>query len=209
MTNGVATYTGCAYTIASATAYTLTASSGGLTSATATTSVSAGTPTKLVYTTAPPAATTAGATFTVVVAEQDAFGNTESATPTTTLAPGGQQRRRRVLLHDHPDARDQRRRDLHGLQVHGRERDAYTLTASSAGSPRRPRHDGLRRRRQQARLHDRRRRPRRPRARRSRVVVAEQDALGNTETGDSADGAHARGRTTAAAGSPARRRRRT
>jgi trimeric autotransporter adhesin len=86
VTNGVATYSGCSYTVASVTPYTLTASSGVLVSATATTTVSAGTATKLVYTTAPPATTTAGATFTVVVAERDGFGNTEVGDSTTTLA---------------------------------------------------------------------------------------------------------------------------
>ena len=85
VTSGVASFTGCSYTIASASAYTLTASSTGLTSATATTTVSAGTATKLVYTTAPPATTTVGTTFTVVVAEQDGYGNTELADSTTAL----------------------------------------------------------------------------------------------------------------------------
>ncbi len=92
VTNGVATYTGCSYTIASATPYTLSATSGTLTPATATTTVSAGVATKLVYTTPPPANVNAGTTFTVVVAEQDADGNTltgDSTTALTLTASGG------------------------------------------------------------------------------------------------------------------------
>ena len=91
VTNGVATYTGCSYTIASGTAYTLTASSTGLTSATATTVV-AGVATQLVYTTAPPATSVAGTPFSVVVAEEDTFGNTEttdSSTPINLAANNG------------------------------------------------------------------------------------------------------------------------
>ena len=57
----------------------MTASSAGLTSATATTLVGPGAATKLVYTTAPPASTSTGSTFGVVVAEQDVFGNVETA----------------------------------------------------------------------------------------------------------------------------------
>ena len=86
VTNGIATYAGCTYTIASASPYTLTASSGTLTSATATTVVSPGTVTKLVYTTAPPASTTVGTTFSVVVAAQDAYGNLESSDSTTPVS---------------------------------------------------------------------------------------------------------------------------
>ncbi len=91
VTNGVATYTGCSFTVPSVTAYTLTASSTGLTPTTFNTSVSAGPATKLVYTTAPPGATTAGATFSVVVKEEDQFGNIEIGDSTTTLslAAGG------------------------------------------------------------------------------------------------------------------------
>ena len=84
VTNGVASFTGCTYTVAAASPYILTGSSSGLTSATANTTV-AGAPAKLVYTTAPPAAATAGATFGVVVAEQDVFGNTETTDSSTVL----------------------------------------------------------------------------------------------------------------------------
>ncbi len=85
VTNGVATYAGCSYTIASATGYTLTASSGTLAHAVATTTVGAGTATKLLYTTTPPPTTTAGATFSVVVTEEDAFGNVETGDSTTDV----------------------------------------------------------------------------------------------------------------------------
>ncbi len=85
-TSGVATFTGCYYTAASTTAYTLTASSGILFPATANTTVSAGTASKLIYTTSPPAATTAGTTFSVVVAEQDAYGNLDSSDSTTAVS---------------------------------------------------------------------------------------------------------------------------
>ena len=91
VTNGVATYTGCKFTIASGSAYTVTAAAGSLTPAVATTNVSVGSPAKLVYTTAPPTSTTAGSTFAVVVAEQDTYGNVETGDSSTTLslAAGG------------------------------------------------------------------------------------------------------------------------
>ena len=126
VTAGVATFSNCRYTVASVTAYTLTAASAGLTSATANTTVSPGAATKLVYTTAPPASTTAGSTFSVVVAEQDAIGNVETADSSTALDAQRQQRRRRALLHDRAGARDQRRRDLHRLQLHDGQRVAPT-----------------------------------------------------------------------------------
>ncbi|MGP8163288.1 MAG: beta strand repeat-containing protein, partial [Acidimicrobiales bacterium] len=84
VTTGVATYAGCSYTTADGSTYTLTASSPGLTSATASIMVF-GTPSKLVYTTSPPVSTTAGTTFSVVVAEEDAFSNTETIDSTTAL----------------------------------------------------------------------------------------------------------------------------
>jgi hypothetical protein len=86
VTNGVATYSGCLYTVASGTAFTLTASSGSLTSATANTTVSAGSASALVYSTAPPSSTSAGSTFSVVVNEQDAYGNTETGDSSTTVS---------------------------------------------------------------------------------------------------------------------------
>ncbi|HLK46125.1 MAG TPA: hypothetical protein VKT18_09045, partial [Acidimicrobiales bacterium] len=90
VTGGVAVYAGCSYTVATA-SVTLTASSGALSPATATTAVSPGKATKLVYTTPPPSATNAGALFSATVAEQDAYGNLESADSSTavTLSAGG------------------------------------------------------------------------------------------------------------------------
>ena len=85
VTAGVATYSGCSYTVASATAYTLTAASSPLVSATANTTVSPTTASKLVYTTAPPTTTTAGTTFGVVVKEEDTYSNVETGDSTTTL----------------------------------------------------------------------------------------------------------------------------
>ena len=89
VTNGIATFSGCSYTVASASAYTLTASSGALTPATATTTVTPGTSKKLVFTTAPPSSTTAGTSFGVVVAEEDTFGNIEAADSATALSLAG------------------------------------------------------------------------------------------------------------------------
>ena len=88
VTTGVATYTGCSYTTADGSAYTLTASSSSspkLTVATASIMV-LGTPSKLVYTTSPPTSTTAGTTFSVVVAEEDAYSNTETTDSSTALS---------------------------------------------------------------------------------------------------------------------------
>ena len=118
VTNGVADFSGCSYTVASASAYTLTASSGALTPATATTTVSPGVATKLVYTTAPPGSTTAGATFTVVVAEQDAFGNVETGDSATSLALAANHGGGGFACSDVSDARHEWRRDLHRLQLH-------------------------------------------------------------------------------------------
>ena len=102
MTNGVATYTGCRYTVASATAYTLTASSAGLASATATTTVVAGHGDQArLHDRAARRDDGRHDRSRVVVAEQDAFGNTETGDSSTPLSLGGQQRRRRVQLHDH------------------------------------------------------------------------------------------------------------
>jgi hypothetical protein len=84
--NGVATFSGCKFTVATPTAYTVTASSGTLTTATSTTTVGAGAATKLVYQTAPPSTATAGNTFSVVVYEEDTYGNVETTDSTTTLA---------------------------------------------------------------------------------------------------------------------------
>jgi hypothetical protein len=84
VTNGVATYSGCSFTLPNA--YTITGTSAGLTSATANITVNPGTPTKLVYATAPPSSTTAGTTFSVVVEEEDQFSNIETLDSTTTLA---------------------------------------------------------------------------------------------------------------------------
>ena len=114
MTNGIATYVGCKYTTASATPYTLTASSAGLTSATATTLV-IGPASRLVYTTAPPASTTAGSTFTVVVTEQDAVGNTEVFDSSTALALSANNGGGGFTLQRLPDEGDERGRHLHRL----------------------------------------------------------------------------------------------
>jgi hypothetical protein len=57
-------------------AYTLTAASGGLTSATSTTiTIGAGTASKLVFTTEPPSSGTAATAFTAVIQVEDASGN--------------------------------------------------------------------------------------------------------------------------------------
>jgi hypothetical protein len=89
-TSGVATFAGCHYTQASTTAYTLTASSGILFPATAYTTVSAGTATKLVFS-GQPSNTVAGSSITpaVTVSVEDANGNVvTSATTSITVAIG-------------------------------------------------------------------------------------------------------------------------
>ena len=66
----------------------LTATSFGLTPATATTIVGAGPPSKLVFTTSPPATTSQGTTFGVTVAEEDALGNVELADSSSSISLG-------------------------------------------------------------------------------------------------------------------------
>ncbi|MBF6600993.1 MAG: hypothetical protein IVW36_10835 [Dehalococcoidia bacterium] len=90
---GVATFSGCKIDKASSTAYTLTASSPGATSATSNgITVSVGPGAMLGFTTQPPASTASGATFATapVVAIQDAGGNTvttgAAATATVDLS---------------------------------------------------------------------------------------------------------------------------
>lgn len=90
---GVATFSGCRIDKASGTAYTLTASSPGATSATSNgVTVSVGPAAMLGFTTQPPATTASGATFATapVVAVQDAGGNTvttgAAATATVDLS---------------------------------------------------------------------------------------------------------------------------
>jgi hypothetical protein len=85
VTDGVASFGGCYYTAASATAYTLTAAASGLPSAAATTVISPAAAAQLVYATPPPSTVTAGVTFPVVVDEQDAYGNIESADSSTLV----------------------------------------------------------------------------------------------------------------------------
>lgn len=75
-TAGVASYSGCSYTVANATAYTLTAASSGLTSATANTTVSAGAFSK--YGVSLATNPTAGSSKSVTLIAQDSFGNTEA-----------------------------------------------------------------------------------------------------------------------------------
>ena len=153
VTNGVASFTGCTYTIPGAAPYTLTGSSAGLTSATANTIVT-GAPTKLVYTTAPPAATTAGATFGIVVAEQDVFGNTETTDSSTVLTLSANNGGGGLSCTTDADARDERHRHLHQLQLHDLERRALHrdrrlgLAHLGHGDD-----DGLHRARGEARLH--------------------------------------------------------
>ena len=75
VTNGVATYSGCSYTVASRTAYTLTASATGLTSATATTTVSHAAASKLAFTTSPQLIEPSTTSGTLTVQAQDQYGN--------------------------------------------------------------------------------------------------------------------------------------
>ena len=191
VTNGVATFTGCAYTVASGTSYTLTASSGVLTPATASTTVTIGPAFKLVYTTAPPGHRSGGQHLLGRRRRAGRLGQHRDRRLGDLGRPGGQQRRRRVQLHHHTDASHQRRRDVLGLQLHDLQRnrlhadgvlgwarlgdgdDDRLARAPRPSSSTRPR---------------RRRRP--PPGTTFSVVVAEQDAYGNTETGDSHD--HAR-----------------
>ena len=87
LTDGTATFSGCSFTTASTSPYTLTASapSASLATSTVSTTVSAGAATKLVYHTPPPASVPAGSAFPVVVYEEDASGNVVSSDSTTAL----------------------------------------------------------------------------------------------------------------------------
>ena len=90
-TAGVATFAGCK--IDKAGAYTLTASSGTLASATSTSlTVSVGTVAKLSFTTQPPSTSGAGSAFATTVTVQDAGGNTitgsSAAVALTLTTPG-------------------------------------------------------------------------------------------------------------------------
>ncbi len=94
LTGGVVTFTGCYYTVANTTAYTLTAKSGILLPATATTTVSAGKPTQLLFTTSPTNSVAGSALATQPkVTVEDAYGNvvtTNSSTASlaiTSLTP--------------------------------------------------------------------------------------------------------------------------
>ncbi|MEI7860358.1 MAG: hypothetical protein WCI26_11090, partial [Acidimicrobiales bacterium] len=86
--SGVATFAGCNITgTAGAGSYVLSATDGILTSTTTSAvSITAGTATKIVYTTSPQASVAAGATFTVVAAEQDTNSNTRTTDSTTTVS---------------------------------------------------------------------------------------------------------------------------
>jgi hypothetical protein len=84
--DGVASFSGCYYTVANATAYSLTAAASGLPSVVASTVISPGAAAQLFYGTAPPSAVTVGVTFPVVVDEQDAYGNIESADSSTVVS---------------------------------------------------------------------------------------------------------------------------
>jgi hypothetical protein len=89
VTSGVATYSGCSYTVSSGTAYTLTASSGSLTSAASNTTVSPGSANKLVYTTEPVGNVAESTNFSTQpqVSVEDAFGNVvTSDTGSVTIA---------------------------------------------------------------------------------------------------------------------------
>ncbi|MGD0344788.1 MAG: type II secretion system protein [Acidimicrobiales bacterium] len=130
-TSGVATFTGCYYTAASTTAYTLTASSGILFPATANTTVSAGTASKLIYTTSPPAATTAGTTFSVVVAEQDAYGNLDSSDSTTAVSLAANQGGGGFACTTTPAHLTNGAASFTGCSYKVASTTAYTLTASS------------------------------------------------------------------------------
>jgi len=86
--SGVAAFAGCNITgTAGAGSYVLSATDGILTSTTTSAvSITAGTATKIVYTTSPQASVAAGATFTVVAAEQDTNSNTRTTDSTTTVS---------------------------------------------------------------------------------------------------------------------------
>ena len=91
-TTGVATFAGCYYTVASTTAYTLTATSGILFPANATTTVSAGTANKLLFTTSPTNSVAGSALATQPqVTVEDAYGNvvtTDASTASLAITPG-------------------------------------------------------------------------------------------------------------------------
>jgi hypothetical protein len=92
LTDGEATFSGCSFTAASATPYTLEASSPSLPTVVADTTVTPGQAAKLVYEIAPPSSVQAGSALVVVVAEEDAEGNVElgdSSTPVGLAASGG------------------------------------------------------------------------------------------------------------------------
>ncbi len=89
---GVVTFANCSIDRAGI-GYTLTASDGSLEPATsAAFNITPGPASQLAFTPTPPASVFAGVKFSVVVAEQDAYGNTETGDSTTTLtlaASGG------------------------------------------------------------------------------------------------------------------------
>jgi hypothetical protein len=85
LTDGTATFSGCSFATASASPYTLTASSDWLVPAAAATTVSPPA-TQLVYAQAPPSSVVAAGTFSVVVDEEDTDGNLVSSDSTTTLS---------------------------------------------------------------------------------------------------------------------------
>ena len=89
-TSGVATFSGCSYTVASATAYTLTASSGSLTSATATTTVSAATAATIAISSGSGQSATVNTSFTSPLAAKvtDNYANPVSGATVTFTAPG-------------------------------------------------------------------------------------------------------------------------
>ena len=75
VTSGAATFTGCSYTASVGSPYTLTASSSGLASATATTTVNHGAPSKIAFTTTPQTFGTSAGSGTITVQVQDQYGN--------------------------------------------------------------------------------------------------------------------------------------
>jgi hypothetical protein len=90
VTNGVAIYTGCYFTVASMTSYALTATSSGLSSASATTSVSVGAATTIVISSGSSQSAVVYTSFAspLVALVTDAYGNPVSGATVTFTAPG-------------------------------------------------------------------------------------------------------------------------
>ncbi|HXZ82226.1 MAG TPA: hypothetical protein VED84_00565 [Acidimicrobiales bacterium] len=131
---GVFTFSSCSITKSGT--YTLTATDGSLTPATSSAfSVGPSTPTQLVYTTSPPSAIGAGSTFSVVVAEEDAYGNIETADSQTAVALSANNGGGAFACATTPTNLTNGVATFTGCSYTVASTSAYTLTASSSSAP--------------------------------------------------------------------------